>query len=373
MDGSENYNEIISYENDYFQTITKYRSTTNPIYGYFTNKIPIELLHALEVTPLRIITAKNKNLKPGASERYVQSFACSWLRHILDLALVDSYKDLEGIIFSTGTCDSLQNFSDIWRKIFTTQKAYNLTFPIIHNEASEKYLLNEFLNLINYIQGFQRTTTNSLPLKESIIQYNKRRNLVTHAYELVSKRKMLYKTVAKLTYLSDVSPVEIFNQFAKEYIDSEIERNSSLIDENLPRILISGGMWDNKELFEDSVWESVVYDDLSFGSRNHYYRLPEEDSLETYTEAQLKRVPEPTAFDESKRYDYIEALISNHKIDGVVLLTMKFCDPDTFELVPIREKLKSLDIPVLNLESTSDLSNREQIKTRLTAFMEILT
>ncbi len=51
---------------------------------------------------------------------------------------------------------------------------------------------------------------------------------------------------------------------------------------------------------------------------------------------------------------------------------MKFCDPDTFELVPIREQLKSMDVPYLNLELTSDLSNLEQMKTRLTAFTEIL-
>jgi len=367
------FSKVTSFENNYFQAITQNKTATNQMYGYFTNKIPIELLHALEVIPIRIITAQNKDLKPGASERYVQSFACSWLRHILDLGLVESYKDLEGIIFSAGTCDSLQNFSDIWRKVFPTQKVYNLTFPIIYNESAEKYLLNEFLNLIKYIQGFLANPPEPIPLKESIIQYNMRREVVNRAYELVSQRKMLYKSVAHLTYLSDVVPVEVFNQFANEYITSEIEKNLDLSTENYPRILISGGMWDNKELFRDTAWESVVYDDLSFGSRNHNYILPEEDSLESYTKAQLKRVPEPTAFDDSKRYDYIESLISDHKIEGVVLLTMQFCDPDTFELVPIRKKLKSLDIPFLNLETTSDLSNREQIKTRLTAFMEILS
>ncbi|MHA2030969.1 MAG: 2-hydroxyacyl-CoA dehydratase subunit D [Candidatus Kariarchaeaceae archaeon] len=368
----EKHNAAKIFLDDYFHAIAKFKSSFNPLYGYFTNKVPVELLHSLQLTPIRILTAKNVNLKPGASERYIQTFACSWLRHILDLGLVESYEDLAGIIFSTGTCDSLQNFSDIWRKVFPAQLTYNLTFPIINTQAAETYLYHEYLKLIDYIQSVQENSPENLSLKESIIQFNKRRELVIRAFELASRRKLLYKSVADLTYLSDIIPVEIFNQFASDYINSEnmVELPSDI--DKLPRILISGGMWDNRELFEDSVWDCVVYDDLSFGSRNHNYVLPVNNSLSTYASSQLKRIPEPTAFDDSRRYDHLETLVSDHKIDGVVLLTMKFCDPDTFELVPIRERLKSLDIPFLNLESTSDLSNREQIKTRLTAFMEIL-
>ncbi|MCK4849597.1 MAG: 2-hydroxyacyl-CoA dehydratase, partial [Candidatus Heimdallarchaeota archaeon] len=61
------------------------------------------------------------------------------------------------------------------------------------------------------------------------------------------------------------------------------------------------------------------------------------------------------------------------KVDGVVFLTMKFCEPDTFELVPIREHLKELEIPHLSIESTSELSNLNQLQTRLAAFTELLS
>ncbi len=74
-----------------------------------------------------------------------------------------------------------------------------------------------------------------------------------------------------------------------------------------------------------------------------------------------------------QRLDGLEELIKHHQVDGVVLLTMKFCDPDAFELVPIRDRLKALNIPILSLETTSELSNLNQLRTRLAAFNELLS
>jgi benzoyl-CoA reductase/2-hydroxyglutaryl-CoA dehydratase subunit BcrC/BadD/HgdB len=131
-------------------------------------------------------------------------------------------------------------------------------------------------------------------------------------------------------------------------------------------------MWDNKNLFDIPEWNGLVADDLSFGFRNYNYMLTESDSLETYVKTQLDRLPEPTAFDKNRRVESIGKQIKDHKIDGVVLLTMKFCDPDAFELVPIRSHLESMEIPYLNLETSPDLSNIGQLQTRLAAFSELL-
>jgi benzoyl-CoA reductase/2-hydroxyglutaryl-CoA dehydratase subunit BcrC/BadD/HgdB len=95
--------------------------------------------------------------------------------------------------------------------------------------------------------------------------------------------------------------------------------------------------------------------------------------LSEYTKGQLERIPEPTAYDTNERVIHVESLIKNHKIDGVVFLTMKFCDPDSFELIPIREHLKTLGIPSLSVESTSELSNLNQLRTRFAAFTELLS
>ncbi|MHA2329381.1 MAG: 2-hydroxyacyl-CoA dehydratase, partial [Candidatus Hodarchaeales archaeon] len=144
-----------------------------PLIGYFTNRVPVEILHALNVHPIRMLSLNSP--PQGASERYIQAFACSWLRHILDIGLSQGFDFLDGIIFSTGTCDSLQNVSDIWKKIFN-HWTYNLTFPVLsEGEPALEFLKNEFENLINVFSSKFPENPDGLKLSNSINLYNDKR------------------------------------------------------------------------------------------------------------------------------------------------------------------------------------------------------
>jgi benzoyl-CoA reductase/2-hydroxyglutaryl-CoA dehydratase subunit BcrC/BadD/HgdB len=362
-----------NYLENYYQLLSDLEQNGYRLFGYFMNKIPVEILHALHVVPIRILAANHPQLRQGASERYIQVYGCSWLRRVLDIGLVEGYKPLSGVIFSTGTCDSLQNVSDIWRKVFPSQMAYNLTFPVQNTEAAHAFLHSEFENLIKFFQDRYSEIQDDIQLATSIRLYNQKRDLLQRLISFVSERKVPYRLYAHYSYLSNIVPVETFNQLVDEYLRTVSEGNVPIPDQvEIPRLLVIGGMWDNYRLFETSEWDGLVADDLSFSGRDINYTLPESNSLVDYSKAQMERIPEPTTYDMYKRIDNIEELIKQHRVNGVVLLTMKFCDPDAFELVPIRKKLKTLDIPFLSLETTSELSNLSQLRTRLAAFNELL-
>ena len=358
---------------NYPETISIIKQKNVPILGYFTNKFPVELLHSLNITPIRMMALQHQNIQQGISERYIQTFGCSWLRSIIDNGIAGAYP-LDGIIFSTGTCDSLQNVSDIWRKIFPDHMTYNMTFPLHNTPAGISFMQNEFEVFVQFIQNKFPQSSSNISLSASIKEYNQKRMNLLKIQNMVSKRLIQYNVLAKMLYLGDLIPVDEFNIFLEIFlkkltnnlsIDTELER--------LPRIAVIGGMWDNWKLFDIPECDGIVADDFSFGNRNFNYVLPESDSLSGYTQAQLKRTPEPTAYDKNDRISNVESLIKEHKVDGVVFLTMKFCDPDTFELVSINEYLKTIDIPCLSMESTSELSNLNQLRTRLAAFTELLT
>ncbi|MHA2334361.1 MAG: 2-hydroxyacyl-CoA dehydratase, partial [Candidatus Hodarchaeales archaeon] len=129
---------------------------------------------------------------------------------------------------------------------------------------------------------------------------------------------------------------------------------------------------DNYKLWELSEFDHLVVDDLSFGTRNINFKVPK-GSIDRYTHSYLDRIPDPTAYDMDKRLNFLKSLIKDHEIDGVILLSMKWCDPDTFEFVPIQNSLKEQELPYLRLETTPDLSNQQQLQTRLAAFIEMLS
>jgi benzoyl-CoA reductase/2-hydroxyglutaryl-CoA dehydratase subunit BcrC/BadD/HgdB len=310
----------------------------------------------------------------GASERYIQTFGCSWLRQIIDIGLAKGFQALDGIIFSAGTCDSLQNVSDIWRKIFSNQWTYNLAFPVrVDIKAAAEYLQNEFEILIQNISEKFPENPEGFTLSNSIKLYNKKRVFFQKLASLVSERKLKYKEFAKLLILGDILPVETINS----YLDMKTNQTESSTPPDIPvspRLLLTGGMFDNYHLFDHiSEFDYVVTDDLSFGTRNFNFSMPQSSFLQGYAQAYLERTPDPTAYDMEKRWEGLESSIQNHQVDGVILLGIKFCDPDTFEFVSIQNNLKDLDIPCLNLETTPDLSNLQQIETRLSAFIEMVS
>lgn len=371
---SGNNQDFLTYSGNalanYSDTLEELKNLRKPLIGYFTNRIPVEILHALNLLPTRILSIGHS--VKGGSERYIQIYACSWLRQIIDIGLAQGYKALDGLIFSGGTCDSLQNFSDIWKKVFPDQWTYNLTFPVLtDSKLACDYLQNEFETLIENLSAQFLHDQPEIRLSHSIKLYNfKRANLFKLA-NFVSERKIKYSTLAKLLLISDVLPIEKINDVLSREVN-EIDESSMGKIPNTPRILLVGGMFDNYKLLEVPEFDYIVADDLSFGTRNFNFQIPENSFLERYTEFYLDRIPDPTAFDMDRRISSLEESIKGHKIDGVVLLGQKWCDPDAFEFVPIQNRLKDLEIPFLNIETTPDLSNLQQIQTRLSAFIEML-
>ena len=340
---------------NYTKTLEDLKKINKPLIGYFTNRIPVEILHSLNLLPIRVLSFGQS--KQGGSERYIQIFACSWLRQIMDIGLTHGYESLDGLLFSAGTCDSLQNFSDIWKKVFPDQWVYNLTFPVLtDSDLARDYLQNEFETLIEILSTQFLHDQPEIRLSHSIKLYNiKRANLLKLA-DLVSNRKMKYSTLAKLLLISDLLPVEIINETFEKKVKETQDSATDILPDS-PRIMLVGGMFDNYTLFNLPESDHIVADDLSFGTRNFNFQIPENSFLERYTQSYLDRTPDPTAFDMEKRIIGIEQSIKGHKIDGIILLGQKWCDPDAFEFVPIQNRLKSLDIPFLNIETTPELSN----------------
>ncbi|UCG04220.1 MAG: 2-hydroxyacyl-CoA dehydratase [Candidatus Heimdallarchaeota archaeon] len=322
--------------------------------------------------PIRMLSIGSST--QGASERYIQSFGCSWLRHIMDIGIAKGYQALDGVIFSAGTCDSLQNVSDIWRKVFSEQWAYNLTFPVLTDtKAAVEYLQNEFETLVQKISEKFPDNPHGFTITDSIKLYNRKRINLQKLLSLVSERRFRYSDFFKLALLGDILPIETINPYLSIKIE-QVESSSQLTIPDSPRLLLSGGMFDSFRLFEEiPEFDQIVTDDLSFGARNFKFSIPQSGFLQGYAQAYLERIPDPTAFDMEKRWKGLEEAIRHHNIEGVILLGMKFCDPDSFEFVSIQNNLKDLDIPYLTLETSPDLSNIQQIQTRLSAYIEMLS
>jgi benzoyl-CoA reductase/2-hydroxyglutaryl-CoA dehydratase subunit BcrC/BadD/HgdB len=72
-----------------------------------------------------------------------------------------------------------------------------------------------------------------------------------------------------------------------------------------------------------------------------------------------------------KRASMLVELAKNAKADGVLFVQTKFCDPEEYDLVPVKQMLTQAGIPMLQVEIDQQMTNYEQIRSALQAFAEM--
>jgi hypothetical protein len=70
------------------------------------------------------------------------------------------------------------------------------------------------------------------------------------------------------------------------------------------------------------------------------------------------------------RADHLESLLESSGALGVLLHTVKFCEPELFDLPVLRRRLEVRGVPVLQLESGAEAELSGQALTRIEAFVD---
>jgi hypothetical protein len=101
-----------------------------------------------------------------------------------------------------------------------------------------------------------------------------------------------------------------------------------------------------------------------------------ENLVEGYTVKDLAeryfKIPCALAYKNKERSKRIKELVKELNIDGVVYYTLQYCHTFNIEGAKIEEELKEESIPIIRIETDYSGSDKEQLKTRLEAFIEMI-
>lgn len=375
----ENFNDLLEKE-DY-----KQKSII-----YFTADIPIEIITAAGLIPVRIPSDANGSQGQNNTSSVLQPFICSKSHQFFDF-ISKNGKNLFAGIFSENHCDSLQNIYDVIKMNKTLDddfQYFRFLLPINRGGNTEtKYYSKEMQRLISWFENLTGQEITFENLLNSIKLHNEKRNLLMQISTYVrgtDNQKINMSEFVILKLLTDIIPVDesvnILNNTIKTI--SEIKSDEKEVS-SLPRVLISGSMFDNYRLFEsiEILNQTSVVTDLSFISRSSDFQILLPDNLETkdYNELLMNlaeayiinKIPDSVHHHPGRRLEYLKNLITNHQINGVVFIQYSFCDPDAFESRSLSHHLeKKMDIPTLTLVTDPQLTNLNQMITRVEAFME---
>jgi len=368
----EKFDHIVKNRHSYLQE----RKETNktPIIGYLCSYTPVEIIKAAGLLPVRFLST-SENIQE--SDKHLPHFTCFFIRSVVDEVLKGSTGYLDGMV-GCRTCDTTRICFDVLKKNAPLAYHYFLQVPSNLKGAGVEAFWQEEINLFkNDFEKFTGQTITETDLNNAIQLYNKNRALIRQIYELSKGEEIFITGVERFSVLLAglIMPVEEHNQYLETLLASLPKREPKT--ETDLRIMVMGAAIDNSNLHVVKELEksggSIVIDSTCVGTRSIMDDVPETvNPLEGLADRYLQRVPCPTKVSVNLLFENILKLAHDYRVNGVVFLTQKYCDPHELNFPDLRDEFKKANIPSLKIELGEAMSSIGQISTRVSAFYEVI-
>jgi len=222
--------------------------------------------------------------------------------------------------------------------------------------------LGESIKLIN----------NKRKALERLYSYRKNENLpISGADVLMISQIAFYDDPARFTQMT--------NKLCDE-LEQRVKDGVSVVSAGTKRIMLTGTPlaipnWKLHHIIETS-GAAVVCEEMCTGTRYFENQVDEtKDTLKEQMQALAERYMQINCacFTPNEgRIDDILRLAKEYKADGIIDVNLKFCNLYDTEGFLVERALKDAGIPVLGIETDYTDSDAQQLRTRITAFVEML-
>jgi len=180
-------------------------------------------------------------------------------------------------------------------------------------------------------------------------------------------------------------PIDEANALFDQVLTEIKQRGKSPLKKG-PRIFIDGACLDNIELIKlvEELGGNVVADTICNGARDYFPKTDiGGDPIDALAHRYLDKINCPKTYrankagtfegDIASRFGDIGTYAKDFKVDGAILYVYKYCDPFGFEVPARKAYYKSINVPLLHLEDIYSAGTMGQLRTRVQAFLEMIS
>ena len=333
--------------------------------GWVCSYTPVEIISASEFRPVRLATSPP--LRTVQADAYLRSNLCPFVRGIFELLNSEGAPSLSGVVLTT-SCDAMRRLADALTLSSKLDYLYIIEVPRASTESASSYFRHQLSLFRDSLkQRFGVRIDDEIIWKE-IRAYNRRRDIL---------RSIFLRLLDEGRGMGSFLPL-LDRFFAGEEVEQTEEKaviaSSARDVEAGPSLLLSGSRIDQRELILliEELGGRISALDLCNGERGFDFRIPEEgdDPLIALASGYLSRPPCARMGDITRRMRYLKELSLKRKVVGVIYHTIKFCDTQAYDLPLISSELA---LPLLHLETDCSSSFWGQLRTRIQAFIELLS
>ncbi|NHI91579.1 MAG: 2-hydroxyacyl-CoA dehydratase [Candidatus Lokiarchaeota archaeon] len=367
---------------DVYENLIAAKEDGKKIVGIIPHTIvPDELIFSANAIPLHFCLGGTED-QMNTGHAYVAQTTCPFQRVNLGIfelreSITFQIYDLADLIITGTFCNGVQNTGLYLEKYFNKEQ-----YPLIIPHTNKKTAFNYFIKELGAFKGF-------LEKKFQIKITEKKLN---DSIKLYNELRQLYLEIDKFRYVNDplISLSEIQNLIYNLYLNGPLTNlkelkkirdklaQNQIEKKNGIRIFLTGGgilLEDNFVSILENCNSIVIGDDLWTGFEFFSSMVDENstDPLVALSERYINRNLTGRMIPDSYRIEILLKEYQKRKARGIINNYLKFCDSYSNSADFFKNKMHKIGIPVLNLERDYSQNSVGQLKTRIEAFLEILS
>jgi benzoyl-CoA reductase/2-hydroxyglutaryl-CoA dehydratase subunit BcrC/BadD/HgdB len=368
------------------QRARELKAAGKKIIGYPCVYVPLEMLTALDLVPYQ--TCGDIKEPVTEADRALPSSFCPIMRNCLDCALKNKNDFLDGMV-TIHSSDPQEKTARVWESYTNYPYFHFIDMPITVRPEALEYFRSQLNDFGKTLEAFTGEKLSTDKLESAIKSHNQQRALVRELYELTKSSPPLISGTEIIQVLKALTslPVVEGNDLLTEVI-SQVKSRTDGPKKKSARLLIWSSTLDDADIMQ--VFEAkanVVMNESCGGIRayrggvksttdpleglaDHY--LNEITCARTFRQATLGETRKDYARDLQSRFGYLNGIIKEWKINGAVMLLVRYCDPFAFEMPALKDYFDSLGVPSTYIEYDYTIGALAPLRTRVEAFLETI-
>ena len=280
------------------------------------------------------------------------------------------------------TCDGKKK---AWEILAEDVPVHVMNLPQMKREKDVRAWAEEIETFKNIVEEFTGNKVTADKLAESIKLINNKRKALERLYDLRKNETLPISgcdalLISQIAFYDDPARfTQMTNKLCDE-LEKRVADGVSVVPAGTKRIMLTGTPlaipnWKLHNIVETS-GAAVVCEEMCTGTR-YFEKLVDESgtTLEEQYQALANRYMNINCAcftPNSGRIDDILRLAKEYKVDGIIDVNLKFCNLYDTEGYFVERAMKEAGIPVLGIETDYTDSDAQQLRTRVSAFIEML-
>lgn len=280
------------------------------------------------------------------------------------------------------TCDGKKK---AWEILAEDVPVHVMNLPQMKRSKDVQAWTEEIETFKNIVEEFTGNKVTADKLAESIKLINNKRKALERLYDLRKNETLPISgcdalLISQIAFYDDPARfTQMTNKLCDE-LEKRVADGVSVVPAGTKRIMLTGTPlaipnWKLHNIVETS-GAAVVCEEMCTGTR-YFEKLVDESgtTLEEQYQALANRYMNINCAcftPNSGRIDDILRLAKEYKVDGIIDVNLKFCNLYDTEGYFVERAMKEAGIPVLGIETDYTDSDAQQLRTRVSAFIEML-